>query len=1211
MSNPDLPTTNDPGTSAVPSEPAPAASAEPTPAADAASTAIQAKGPAAASPDTRVIADAPPAPPPDQKKPRRSWSPEQLAARVGRLDRVLVGLVLVLAFALGCYAILNTDFWMHLATGRLISSGEYSFGTDPFSYASEGVTWVNHSWLFDWLLYNLYRLVGEPGLVVFRGLLMAALAGLMLRFRQAGQPLAIPAVCAGLAVVVLSSRLAYTSALASYLLLGLTLYLLHRGVEEGATFSWRRGARPVSVLWLLPPLFALWVNLDGWFLLGPLTVALYLLGMVVQRMVEGRSEQGGMPDQEVPSPESAIPNPQSALGTLGLVLLAGLAACLLNPYLQRAFTLPPELAYMLADVLPEGMVSAGLSARTAASQMASLYPNLSPLSSVYWDNNYLGRNVAGLAYFPLLLLGMVSFVLLVRRQRGRAGRSRRFPLGRLLVWLFMAILGALHLRAVAFFAVVAGPITALNLQQYLARPATAETVVRRPSDLVLLGRVGALLGCVVLLLLAWPGWLHGSPDDPRRTHRVSWHAYAEPSLVKAARRLDDLLKTEKLQHGFNYGPEAANYFAWFAGPSARTFFDLRYTVPPKAAADYARVRKALREEWTVLVNPRKSLPDDRRVREIQRVFRTYRINYIVLTSLHLDPEARDVANRLTIEPRQWVPLYGDGRTAIFGWRDPHRPDNPFAGLEVDRSRLAFGKVPSEQRAPRKGPEPPDGPPPLWEHYLFGKPPPALQTAEAESYLVDYHWLSPRWQRWQVPFVLSEQLSALLEPAEGRPNLPPAYARGAALHLRNVRKAQEGLAKAILANDPGPPELPLLTIRAARRAIEENPADPGAYVTLAEGYFTLWQIQEQRWVPHILPQGSHEHFMSRSTLRHIQYVTAVKLALRFQPDNPFLHLRLARVFQEMNYFDVALEHAELAKAALSGSAARRQSEKDQERQVKELDKLVKWLGDEVRRRRDEYDLQTVGQKSALEKFRTALLRPTRPPWKIDPANPPPRGLAKLGLELLREVDPDTLSAQQQPEVADWQIKLMLLLGMSKDLRETVFNAEDAPRLRKLLKDRYDIAAALFAAAVGNYAELDHGLAEWEKPNRRPGMEKLLAVIEKQIKQFKDAHILALVSSVPFVPTLDPKPAPQLLYVTISQGELMKRSFFVESFIQRVAELRAIRGLLALEQGDTARAREHFENCLELAGTHVPFPSQGLVLRYLALMKPYRGQGGAAR
>src|SRR5207249_3743255 len=105
---------------------------------------------------------------------------------IRRLDRILIGFALLLAFLLASFAVHNSDFWMHLATGRSIANGTYEFGVDPFSYTTEGARWINHAWLFDWGLYGLYNLVGGTGLVVLKALLVVALAVVLLQMRRPG-----------------------------------------------------------------------------------------------------------------------------------------------------------------------------------------------------------------------------------------------------------------------------------------------------------------------------------------------------------------------------------------------------------------------------------------------------------------------------------------------------------------------------------------------------------------------------------------------------------------------------------------------------------------------------------------------------------------------------------------------------------------------------------------------------------------------------------------------------------------------------------------------------------------------------------------------------------------------------------------------------------------------------------------------------------------
>src|SRR5207244_2848144 len=91
----------------------------------------------------------------------------------------------------------------------------------------------------------------------------------------------------------------------------------------------------------------------------------------------------------------------------------------------------------------------------------------------------------------------------------------RWSWARLLVFLVFALLGLSQTRMVPWFAVVAAPIAALNFQDALARHLVAQP--RLDSGWVafaILGRLGTALAVLALLVFAWPGMLHGNPDDP-------------------------------------------------------------------------------------------------------------------------------------------------------------------------------------------------------------------------------------------------------------------------------------------------------------------------------------------------------------------------------------------------------------------------------------------------------------------------------------------------------------------------------------------------------------------------------------------------------------------------------------------------------------------------------------------------------------------------
>src|SRR5262249_497686 len=126
-----------------------------------------------------------------------------------------------------------------------------------------GIYWANHSWLFDLGLYAGHQALGDPMLVFLKAIAVLLLAALMFRVARSDGPFWISAGCMLLAILAMYPRLLLQPALVSLLFLGACLVLLGSG---GRAY------------YFLPAAIALWVNVDSWFILGPLLVFLYLLG---------------------------------------------------------------------------------------------------------------------------------------------------------------------------------------------------------------------------------------------------------------------------------------------------------------------------------------------------------------------------------------------------------------------------------------------------------------------------------------------------------------------------------------------------------------------------------------------------------------------------------------------------------------------------------------------------------------------------------------------------------------------------------------------------------------------------------------------------------------------------------------------------------------------------------------------------------------------
>src|SRR5690606_24090944 len=130
-----------------------------------------------------------------------------------------------------------------------------------------------------------------------------------------------------------------------------------------------------------------------------------------------------------------------------------------------------------------------------------------------------------------------------------------------LVWLVFAGLSAWQARLIPFFAVVAGPVTALNFRDVLAHRSFA-----RP------GRAVVFVAAAGLLLLTWPGWLQGFRN---RDRAAAWEVVADPSLVRVAGSMADRRQRTGRPPDdriFTTHPDVADYLAWF-GNGEKGFLD--------------------------------------------------------------------------------------------------------------------------------------------------------------------------------------------------------------------------------------------------------------------------------------------------------------------------------------------------------------------------------------------------------------------------------------------------------------------------------------------------------------------------------------------------------------------------------------------------------------------------------------------------------------
>lgn len=189
--------------------------------------------------------------------------------RILSLDGIITAVFALAGFGFGLQRLFDNSFLWHLRTGELILDTGGIPRVDPYSYTAEGTEWVVQSWLAEVVYAGLDRAFGPIGIR-----LLGAVAGallMVLLFRLALRLTGETWRATGLTLVaVFTIRQLWT---VRPLAFGLVFFAVLVWIVE-IRGSWARR----HVLWLLPVIFWLWVNVHGSFALGFLYLVLHFAG---------------------------------------------------------------------------------------------------------------------------------------------------------------------------------------------------------------------------------------------------------------------------------------------------------------------------------------------------------------------------------------------------------------------------------------------------------------------------------------------------------------------------------------------------------------------------------------------------------------------------------------------------------------------------------------------------------------------------------------------------------------------------------------------------------------------------------------------------------------------------------------------------------------------------------------------------------------------
>ena len=357
--------------------------------------------------------------------------------------------VMVISFLMSFHTLIDNDIFWHLKAGQIIFETHQVPRQDLFSFTRAGKEWIDAQWLFQLIIYALYRRFGYAGLIGMFSTLTALTWGLILAIGFRPRKYFILILVGLAALLTVFIRLKPRPEIFSFFYLALELFLIHFA-RSGRKFG----------LYLIPPLMLVWVNSEGLWPVGFVVMFAYLLEEIVFVYLPGISRRFAM-NPSIHSRQTLI--------RLALVLAISGALVFINPYGLRGVIFPWTLFQEVS--FRESFLGKAINE----------FRN--PFTNLPW--------IVRSAYISLIVISVLFF--------GAVLRKKKIYPAALLLWIGFLIISVSALRNVALFALV----TAAGIGAILSEEPDQEILsfagVRdRLSRLRAFGAAGLLLLMVFL-----------------------------------------------------------------------------------------------------------------------------------------------------------------------------------------------------------------------------------------------------------------------------------------------------------------------------------------------------------------------------------------------------------------------------------------------------------------------------------------------------------------------------------------------------------------------------------------------------------------------------------------------------------------------------------------------------------------------------------------
>ncbi|MFT5169756.1 MAG: tetratricopeptide (TPR) repeat protein [Candidatus Omnitrophota bacterium] len=297
----------------------------------------------------------------------------------------------------------DLDLWLHLAVGRFITLQKTIPQIDFLSFTVAGQPWLNHEWLFQVIVANINDKFGTDGLLTMQAVIVVITLSVLLAIGYRRQNQILISILLLFVGLVFQTRFTLRPDIFSLFFFVMFVYILFTRLSQW----WSVYALIVIQL--------LWVNMHGFFFLGPVCVLISLLAQMLRCFVllpANWNKSGRLTDME--------------FKRLLFIFISVCVTCLCNPSFVKGALYPLTMVFHL-----------GGEQKIFFSFIQELQ---APLSMATW------LSLDGFVYYKLLiLLSLVSFVI----------NRRNVDIGVLLFWVFFLLFSLKAARNVTFFAFAA------------------------------------------------------------------------------------------------------------------------------------------------------------------------------------------------------------------------------------------------------------------------------------------------------------------------------------------------------------------------------------------------------------------------------------------------------------------------------------------------------------------------------------------------------------------------------------------------------------------------------------------------------------------------------------------------------------------------------------------------------------------------------------